>query len=186
MLVPVSPHYYILPWSTLARGAMKVSPYKIAIFFIVHWIVMMGLWVLYTSTATLYELLVGTAAALLAAIGTAIVQEKQLAKFAPNPKWLLYFAYMPWYAAKDTLVVFRAAFKYMLRQKSDGYLLAVNFDAGGDDPRSSARRALEIALTTIPPNSIVIGIDRKGHKMLMHLLRPSGMSWVTRELGASE
>ena len=165
---------------------MKVSPYKIVIFFVVHWIVMMGLWVLYTSTATLYELLVGALASVLAAIGTAIVQEKQFAKFSPQPKWLLYFAFMPWYAAKDTMIVFLAAFKYAARKKSDGYLLAVDFDAGGDDARSSARRALEVALTTIPPNSIVIGIDRKRNKMLMHMLRPSGMTWVTRELGASE
>ncbi len=165
---------------------MKVSPYKLAAFFIAHWLVMMGLWVLYTSTATLYELLIGAGAAVLAAFATALVQEKQFAKFAPNPKWLLYIAYMPWYAVKDTVIVFQAAFKYMVRQKSDGYLLAVNFDAGGDDPRSSARRALEVTLTTIPPNSIVIGIDRGGSKMLMHMLRPSGLSRVTRELGASE
>ncbi len=165
---------------------MKVSPYKLVAFFIVHWIVMMGLWVLYTSTAKFYELLVGAGAAVLAVIGTAVVQEKQFAKFAPRPKWLLYIAFMPWYAIKDTLIVFLAAFKYAARKKSDGYLLAVNFEAGGDDARSSARRALEIALTTIPPNSIVIGIDRKGLKMLMHMLRPSPMTWVTRELGASE
>ncbi len=162
----------------------KVSHSKVAAHLVIHLSVMMGLWVLYTSTVKVGELLVGAGAAALATYGTAIVQEQRFAQFAPKPEWLLYFALMPWYTIRDTAVVFRAAFKYILKQKSDGYLMAVDFDSGGDDPRSSARRTLEVALTTIPPNSIVVGIDRRARKMLLHMVAPADTSWVTRRLGA--
>ena len=164
--------------------AVKTSLVKYTFFALVYFVAMMGLWVLYTDTVKFYELLVGSGAALLATFATALVQQERFAEFAPDPKWLLYFAYMPWYALRDTVVVFRAAFKYMLKQKSDGYLVAVDYDPGGDDPRSGARRTLETVLTTIPPNSVVIGIDRHANKMLLHMLSPGEISWVTRRLGA--
>ncbi len=164
--------------------ASRVSYSKLAAHIAIHFSVMMGFWVLYTSTLKFGELLSGAGAAVLATYGTAIVQEQRFAQVAPRPKWLLYFALMPWYAVRDTAIVFRAGFKYMLKRKSDGYLTAIDFDPGGDDPRSTARRALEIALTTIPPNSIVIGIDRHARKILLHMVARADASWVTRQLGA--
>lgn len=163
---------------------MKAALAKLALYAVLYFISMMGLWVLYTSTVSLWELVIGAAAAVLATIATATVEEQRFARFAPDPKWLLYFFSLPWFVLRDTALVFRAAFKYALKQKSDGYLVSVDFDPGGEDARSTARRALVTALSTIPPNSIVVGIDRKNKKILLHMLAPDDVPWITTRLGA--
>lgn len=144
---------------------------------------MMGLWVLYTSSAHVWELVAGGAAAVLATIATAIVEEQRFAQFAPDARWLIYFFMLPWFVLRDTALVYRAAMKYALKQKSDGYLIALDFDSGGDDARSSARRSLVTTLTTVPPNSVVIGIDRTNNKILLHMLAPDDVPWFVKQLG---
>jgi multisubunit Na+/H+ antiporter MnhE subunit len=163
---------------------MRVAPLKLALFAAVYFVSMMGLWVLYTSTVRFWELIFGGGAAILATIAAAVVEEQRFAQFAPDPKWLLYFITLPWSVLRDTALVYRAAVKYALNQKSDGYLISVDFESGGDDARSSARRALATALATIPPNSIVVGIDRKQNKVLLHMLTPDDIPSTLTRLGA--
>ena len=151
----------------------------------VNFAFLMGLWVLYTSKFTIGELATGAAASLLATWGAAVVQEHHFAAFAPRPKWMVYFLLMPWFVLRDTAVVFRAALKYATHRKSDGYLVQSEFHAGGDDAHSTARRALAATLTTIAPNSVVVGIDGEHDVVLLHLLAPDDVPWVTRQMGAS-
>jgi multisubunit Na+/H+ antiporter MnhE subunit len=162
---------------------VKVSRSRFAAFAALNFVVMMGLWVVYTFSVKPSELLTGAAAAVLATIGMAVVKGQDFARFSPEVKWLLYFVPLPWTVLKDTAVVFRAAVKYALKRKSDGYLMAVKFDAGGEDPKSSARRALATTLTNIAPNSVLIGIDRKNNVALVHLLSPANVPEPLRQLG---
>jgi hypothetical protein len=60
----------------------------------------------------------------------------------------------------------------------------VPFDSGGDDPESAARRALAIMYTTIPPNFVVVGIDRKKNLMLVHQVSPTPTPLIAKRLGA--
>lgn len=162
---------------------MKPSPHKLALFALIYFALMMGLWVLYTSTIKAWELIIGAAAAVIATIATAVVEQQRFAQFSPAPKWLLYLLTLPWFVLRDTALVYRAAIKYALRKKSDGYLVAVDFDSGSEDARSSARRALVTALTTIPPNSVVVGIDRTNNKLLLHMLAPDDIPWFVTQMG---
>jgi len=50
----------------------------------------------------------------------------------------------------------------------------VPIEAGGDDARAVAHRTLETFYRTLPPNSIVIGIDRERGEILMHVLESGG------------
>jgi len=165
---------------------VSISPFRFAAFAVVNFVVMLGLWFLYTASLTLSELPAGAGAAVLATIGMAVVQGQNFARFAPDPRWFRYALPLPWSVLKDTAIVFRAAAKYALKRKSDGYLIAIPFTAGGDDPKSSARRAMAIALTTVAPNSIVIGIDRKTNTALLHLLSPAPLPDPLRQLGERE
>lgn len=164
----------------------NIRSLKFAAFVIADFIAMAAVWLLFTWTWKLSGLLAGTCAAAIGTIAIVVVKDQDFARFSPKPKWLLHVVALPWAVLKDTVIVFRAGAKYALKRKSDGYLVAVDFNAGGDDQRSSARRALATALTTIPPNSIVLGIDKKANKVLLHMLAPAEIPRVIHELGAPE
>lgn len=172
--------------NVLASVKVTINPAKFALFVVADLAAMTGFWILFTSTLKISELLAGLGAAAIATVGVVVVQGQDFARFSPKPQWLLYTLTLPWDVLRDTAIVFRAGLKYALRRKSDGYLVSVDFNAGGDDQRSSARRALVTALTTIPPNSIVLGIDKKENRILLHLLAPTEIPGIIRKLGAPQ
>ncbi len=165
---------------------VKHSRFRIALFFVASWGILTGLWFLYTVTPKVSELLVGLGAALLAAIGMAVVEGERFAQFAPKPKWLLLFLAEPWYVLEGSASIVWALIRRIAGKKSEAQLKAIKFDAGGDDDESAARRALAICLTTIPPNFIVIGIDRDQNIMLIHQVSRTGVPWVVKQVGAQE
>ncbi len=165
----------------------SVSVFTLAIFAVVNFAVLLGLWFLYTATPKLSELLVGVAAALIATVATAVVQGQNFARFRPKVKWLLLFLLEPWYVLTGSWDIFIALIKHILGRQSEAQLKAVRFDAGSaENSNDAARRALAIALTTIPPNFIVIGIDTKGNLMLIHQVSPSATPFVAKQVGAKE
>lgn len=147
---------------------------------------MTGFWILFTWSAEASELLAGVCAGAIATVAVVVVKDQDFARFSPKPQWWLYFLLLPWEVLKDTVIVFRASLQYAFKGKSEGYLVAADFDAGGDDHRSSARRALATTLTTIPPNTVVLGIDKKANKALVHMIWPVEIPRVIRELGARQ
>jgi multisubunit Na+/H+ antiporter MnhE subunit len=165
---------------------MLRAAFRFALFWIVTFGLLLGLWFLYTDSLNVPELLVGAGAAVLASTGAAVVEGQRFAQFSPKPQWLLLFLTEPWYALTDSAAILWALMKRIAGRKSDAQFKVVRLDAGGDDNESAARRALAIALTTIPPNSIVIGIDRRRNLMLIHQVLPTGTPWVTRQVGAHE
>jgi multisubunit Na+/H+ antiporter MnhE subunit len=185
-VIPLFSSVSFLFWNSDARSVVKISPLRFAAFSVVNFAILLGLWFLYTCSFNVSELLAGAGAAALATIGTAVVQEQDFARFSPDLKWFRYFLPLPWTVLKDTVLVFRATVKYGSSGKSDGYLIAVDFNAGGEDPKSAARRAMATTLTNIAPNSIVVGIDRENNKVLLHLRWPADVPQVLRQLGAPE
>jgi multisubunit Na+/H+ antiporter MnhE subunit len=157
---------------------------KYAIAFLATWAVFTGLWFLYTSTLEFWELIAGLAAAMLATIAAAVVWGEAFERFSPRPAWLLYFLTEPWYAIEGSWALLRALLRRVLGKKSEAHFKVVSLDAGGDDYESRARRALITVLTTIPPNFVVIGIDRARGLMLIHQVSPTGTPWVAKQLGA--
>jgi hypothetical protein len=82
-------------------------------------------------------------------------------------------------------VIFWALLRRVIPGKEPGSVLrSVPFDAGGETAQAAARRALALTLTTIPPNFIVIGIDKDDESMLVHQVQESGVPEVTKRLGA--
>jgi multisubunit Na+/H+ antiporter MnhE subunit len=158
---------------------------RFALFWTINWAILLGLWFLYTNTPKISELLVGAPAAALAASGMAVVQGQAFAQFAPKFQWLLLFFAEPWYVVTGSNAILWALLRRLTGKKSEAQLKAVPFPAGGDDHKSAARRALAIVLTTISPNVLVIGIDRRHHLMLVHEIAPTPTAWVMRQLGAA-
>ena len=150
----------------------------------VEFVLLLGLWMLFVSLLQMNEFVAGLAAALLGAIGDAVVKATDFARFRPRLRHVLLILVEPWYVARDTVIVFWELLRRIGGRPRRSRLKVIPFDGGRDDVDSNARRALATAYTTISPNSIVLGIDREQNLLLLHELAPSSTPWLLQQLGA--
>ena len=152
----------------------------------IQWLLMMALWFAFVAKVELGEFFVGVFAAALAATGDAAIRHRRsFAKFNPHWRWLLEFWREPGYVVSETAVIFWVLLRRLLLQREpDSVLRTIPFDAGGETARAAARRALALTLTTIPPNFIVIGIDKHRNSMLVHQIQQSDVPEVMNRLGS--
>lgn len=143
------------------------------------------LWMAFVSKVDKTELICGLAVAAFGMIADAVVNAKGLGHFRPRLRWLLLSFLEPWYVLNGMWAVVQC-FPRALTTATDGYLKAIPFDVGDNDPESATRRALATMLLTMPPNSLIIGIDRGKRKMLIHEMKPEPPSFLSRELGGQE
>jgi multisubunit Na+/H+ antiporter MnhE subunit len=150
----------------------------------IEFVFLLALWMLFVSSTQTAELVAGVFAAAIAAFADGMVKAKRLAKFRPRASWLLLFSWQPWYVLSGSAAILWAMAKRLAGKKSDAEFKVIGFRAGGDDSESAARRALALTLTTIPPNFIVVGIDKQRNFMLIHQVSPTGTPLVTQRMGA--
>jgi multisubunit Na+/H+ antiporter MnhE subunit len=136
---------------------------------IVYWLaeaaLLYVLWLLFVAQLAPHDLLVGIAAAALGASATEAVGGCEHPRFLPHVEWLIRSWRLPFEILRDCGLLIRNLF-----DGRPGHSETPRFEAGGDDARSVARRALATFYTTLPPNTVVIGIDRPRHTMLLHRL----------------
>lgn len=159
---------------------------QIILLWFAEFLALLGIWLLFVSNLHISDLLVGVAAAVIATTADEIVKGQDFARFRPRMKWLLMVFWEPWYVLTGTASIWWAVVRKLAGKKSKALFKAIEFDSGGDDSESAARRALAIVLTTIPPNFVVIDIDRERDLMLIHQVSPTPTPLVTKKLGAQE
>lgn len=164
---------------------MQGRVFKATVFSSIEFLFLIGLWMLFVSQLQLAEFAAGVCGAALGAAGDGIVKSKRFAKFRPRLRWLWLFLWEPWYVLTGSAAIFWALARRLAGKKSEAQFRVVPFQAGGDDSEAAARRALAITLTTIPPNFIVIGINKERNFMLVHQVSPTGTPLVTKKLGAT-
>jgi len=150
----------------------------------VEWIILFGLWMLFVSMTKRQEIIGGIIAALIAAVADATIKSTEFAKFKPRLEWLPLIFWEAWYALEGTWQIIVALVKHLAGKKSEAQLVSVPMITGGDDAESWARRTLMIAYMTIPPTSIVLGIDHEKGCMLVHEVSPTGVPLIAQRLGA--
>lgn len=150
----------------LARGAFAWS---------LGWIFAGALYLLLIDITDLPELIVGAGAAVIAATGLELAREQQIVGESIRPRWLLR-AYRPLLKIPlDIAAVSFVAVAQLVRwDASVGEFRAVRFRCDDDEKHESGRCALAIALGSIAPNTIIVGIDRDRELILAHQLRPMG------------
>ncbi len=165
---------------------MKALSIKGITLWFVEFLLLLGMWELFVSNLHVSELLAGIAAAMIAATADEVVKSRNFAPFYPHLKWLAMVFWEPWYVVTGTASIWWAVVRRLARKKSKALFKAIAFNPGGDDSESAARRALAITLTTIPPNFVVVGIDREAGLMLIHQVSPTPTPLVAKKLGAQE
>jgi multisubunit Na+/H+ antiporter MnhE subunit len=136
------------------------------------WIVLLALWLLLV-TVSVSELLAGVVAAAIAATAVEVVHAQGLVRFDPDPRWLLRIWKLPRGIVRDCWLLSVALVRHLTGRSVNSGFRAIPFHSGGDDARSSARRALVVPALSVSPNTYVIGIDEESDLMLVHQLIPS-------------
>ena len=124
-----------------------------------------GLWLLFICSLARHELLAGAAAAALAASATEAVRGCEHPRFLPHIHWIIRSWRLPFEVVRDCGQLIRNLF-----DGRPGRFEAVPFECQGDDAHAVARRALATFYTTLPPNTLVVGIDRRRNEMVLHRL----------------
>jgi len=150
----------------------------------VEYVILFGLWMLFVSMTKPQEMIAGLIAAAIAAVADASIKSEGFAKFKPRLEWLPLIFWEAWYALDGTWQIMVALVKHLAGKKSEAQLVSVPMTTGGGDAEGWARRTLMIAYMTIPPNFIVLGIDDKKHRMLVHQVSPTGVPVIAQRLGA--
>lgn len=151
------------------------------IYWFINGAALFALWFLFTGSLDGSEVLAGAGAAALAAFGVETVRGQEHPRFLPHAHWVLRFYRLPAQILMDSWRLLR----HLPRARSEpGFFRMVRFNAGGEDKRAIARRSLAILYTTLPANSLVVGIDRKGRYILYHVVEPAPPPAILRELEA--
>lgn len=149
-----------------------MSVRRVALFWLLSWLVAGAVWMLLVDTTYLPELLTGVVCAAIAATGTELVREQRLARVRPRVAWVLRLYRPVLRAPLDLGLLTLAAMRQLVRRdRRVGRLRAVPFaEIDDDDPMDHARRALAEGAGSFAPNTIVLGIDEERELLLAHQL----------------
>lgn len=158
---------------------------KLVLLACVEYVYLVLLWMAFVSKLDMTELRVGLGVALVGTIADWIVKAEGSGHFRPHFRWMVLTLLEPWYVLKGMWTVIQQ-FPRAMKRNQDGQFKAVQFDAGQDDVASATRRAIATMLLTMPPDSVVVGIDGHNGRMLVHEMKPEKPTLMGRELGVQE
>lgn len=128
-------------------------------------------WILLVDTIAVQELVLGAAAAGVAAAVGFAVQRRGYIRFRPRARWLLQTPRLAWNVLVDCALLGQALWRRVVRREAvEGITIRVPFDYGDEGGRDGARRALVNVSVSLTPNSFVIDIDPEAHSLLVHQL----------------
>jgi hypothetical protein len=138
------------------------------------WVFAGALYLLLIDTPSLPELIVGAAAATIAATGFELAREQQVVGASFRFGWLAR-VYRPIVKVpSDIAFVSTVAIRQLFRpEPSRGQFRTVAFSCGDQQELETGRRALAESLGSFAPNTIIIGVDGERELILGHQL------WVT-------
>ncbi len=131
----------------------------------------MGLWVAVDDNIGLAELGGGAGAAALAALLTETALHQGGTRIAVRARWLAAAWRLPGQVLGDTVLVFRALGRQLIRGETpDSGFRERPVRAGGDSSADVTRRVLLVGANSLAPNTVVLGIDEERDVMIVHQL----------------
>ena len=146
------------------------------------WAGLLGLWFLFVYQLSIVELIAGAAAAVLTLGALGLSLHAVPLRFKPEARWLSRVFFLPVMVVKDTLVLVRALARLTTGSRIYSLFQVTHFAATAEGPRPNAKRVLAVAFTTVSPNSIVVGIDRKTGLLLFHELEKTTLPEILEDL----
>jgi multisubunit Na+/H+ antiporter MnhE subunit len=135
------------------------------------WIVLMSLWVAVDDSFASDELLAGAGAAAIAALVAETACHQAALRLRLRPSWLLPALRLPAQVVTDTVTVYRALWRKLVRGENPPAGFAEEpVEPGEDGPAGTARRTLLIGGRSLAPNTFALGIDAERGIMVVHRL----------------
>jgi multisubunit Na+/H+ antiporter MnhE subunit len=157
-----------MPDSRLRLIRRRVFAWSIA------WVVSAMAYLLLIDNIDLPELLVGIAAATLAATAAELAREQAVVGEAIRLRWLLRLYRPMLKVPSDIAIVSFAVVRQIARPQSRrGSFRAVPFRASDDELREAGRASLAEAFGSFAPNTIIVGIDEERELILAHQIVPT-------------
>lgn len=131
-------------------------------------------WVL-IDTRQLPELIVGAAAATLAATGAELVRALGLVGESIRVRWLLRTHRPLLKMPGDVVAVSRQALRQLVRPRRQvGSFRAFPFRSSGQEQLESGRHAMAESFGSFAPNTVIVGVDHEREMILGHQLERGG------------
>lgn len=144
------------------------------------------LWISFTASGDLHELLLGAcAAALTLALFLNLIRTESL-DYRLHLRDLALVGQVPKAILKDCWILTVVLFKDLAgKERAGSYYRACGFRATTHDPVRLGREALATAFTTASPNMMVIGIDPAQSLMVFHQVKRDAVPAYAQALGAA-
>lgn len=135
------------------------------------WAVLMSFWIALDYSLDLAELLVGAGVAAAGASASELVAHQTASHFRIRIRWLASTFRLPGQVIRDTVIVFAALWRRLVRgeEPASGFL-DVRKEWGDESPVGMTRRVLLTGATSVAPNTFVLGMDRERDVMVVHHL----------------
>jgi multisubunit Na+/H+ antiporter MnhE subunit len=141
-------------------------------FWLIWWAICFGLWMLLVFKTEFAEVVAGALAASVSATGAELVRSRGIVPFEPRLIWWRGLLKVPWDVVRETWQLTALVVRHYLRgQPIEGSFRFVHFEScGGHDPRSQARRAIATWISSISPNTYLLGFDEAHDVAVVHQL----------------
>jgi hypothetical protein len=136
------------------------------------WALLFTLWMALAGTLAFSEILAGSAAAAVASTAVEVVRRQGLVRFRPHPRWLVRAWRLPWRTVREFAALSVALGRSLSGRRIGGRFVSLPFPVGGNDSRSSARRAVFTVAASVAPNTYVVDFDRNEGRVIAHQLLP--------------
>jgi multisubunit Na+/H+ antiporter MnhE subunit len=141
----------------------------------VWWVLMMAFWVAIDDSINFDELLAGAGAAALAALLAELVSFQAATRFRMRVEWLVPALKLPGEVVRDTVVVYGALWRRLVRgEQPPSAIIEIPARFGDESPEGVTRRVLLIGGASVAPNTFVLGLDRGTDVMVVHRLVAGG------------
>lgn len=147
-------------------------------------VVLMSFWVASVASLKPHEILVGILATLLATALSTFILRTLAISFCPSLRDLTQVWRLIWYAFSGTVEIILVLLRDLAGRPAPSLFRSAPYFAVTSTGRDIAKRVLAIAYTTVAPNFVVVGIDRKRGQLLFHQVEASKVPRMTQKLGA--
>lgn len=142
----------------------------------------LALWTIFVSTFASPEILAGCAAALITVTIFELLKRAEPLQFRPPAQALAQAWRLPGLILRGNWTLLEELWRRMLGHRRRSALFITQFPAVGENSRASGIRALAIIYATLPPNFLIVGMDRASGLMLYHQIRKEPVPEIIHRL----
>lgn len=132
---------------------------------------MVGMWVVTLSAATVPEVVAAAAAGVVSALGAVVARVALGGRWRAKARWSRWL--VTWWGSlvADTAAVFALAARHLRHRDVAGDFVEVALRrTPGDEPSEDMHRALAALVLSSTPGSVVYDSDPRGHRLFVHTI----------------